>query len=164
MILYIIRHAWAAERGDPQWPDDDLRPLTEEGGKRFDTMVRTLLSRGFHPELIATSPLVRCRQTADVLAKAVSGKPVIVERSELVPGSDLEGIVRWTNRQSGRHDEIAWVGHAPDVSHLAGALIGDRRNSLRFAKGGIAAIQFDGPVEADQGELCWLVTAKILGC
>ena len=31
MNLYIIRHAWAAERDDGQWPDDDLRPLTAEG-------------------------------------------------------------------------------------------------------------------------------------
>lgn len=163
MILYIIRHAWAAERGDPQWPDDDLRPLTDEGRKRFGRMVKTLLDRGFGPELIATSPLVRCRETAEILAKIVPGKPAVVERQELVPGSDLEGIVHWTNRLSGRHEQIVWVGHAPDVGHLAGALIGDRGGGLRFAKGGIAAINFDGPVEVDHGELCWLVTAKILG-
>ena len=30
MDLFIIRHAWAAERDDSAYPDDSLRPLTEE--------------------------------------------------------------------------------------------------------------------------------------
>lgn len=163
MILYIVRHAWAEEPG-ADWPDDGQRPLTEEGSRRFKTMVKTLAGRGFAPELIATSPLVRCRQTAEILAEHLAGKPAVVEREELAPGSDLEGILRWTNRQSGRGDEIAWVGHAPDVSHLAAALMGDHRGSIRFAKGGVASIHFDGPVEVGTGELFWLTTARLLGC
>ena len=35
MELFIIRHAWAAERDDAAFPDDSLRPLTDKGRKRF---------------------------------------------------------------------------------------------------------------------------------
>jgi phosphohistidine phosphatase len=164
LILYIIRHAWAAEPGDVAWPDDRLRPLTANGRRRFAKLIKTLVGRGFAPELIATSPLVRCRQTAEIVAKAVPGKPKIVQREELAPGSDLEGLLGWTILQSDHCGQLAWVGHAPDVGRLAATLIGQPEGLLRLAKGGVASIRFDGPPKAGAGELWWLVTAKVLGC
>ncbi len=47
MFLYIARHAWAAERGDPRWPDDSLRELTPDGIERYTRMVKALAARGF---------------------------------------------------------------------------------------------------------------------
>jgi phosphohistidine phosphatase len=164
MILYIIRHAWAGHYGDPEWPDDRQRPLTAEGRRRFAAMVRKLAGRDFAPQRIATSPLVRCRQTAEVVAENVPGSPKVIRRAELEPGSDLEGLLHWTNQKAAEHDQVAWVGHAPDVGRLAAALIGDGRGWIRFAKGAVAAIRFVDPPAAGQGELRWLVTAKVLGC
>ncbi len=164
MILYIIRHAWAVERDDPACPEDSLRPLTPEGRERFGRLVQVLAERGFAPGLIATSPLVRCRQTAEIVSELIDGRPAVVARDELAPGSDLAGLLAWTNRQLDRQREIAWVGHVPDVEYLAGDLIGASRGATRFAKGGVAAIQFDGSVEHGAGTLWWLVTAKLLGC
>jgi phosphohistidine phosphatase len=164
MILYIVRHAWAEDPGNPSWSDDAQRPLTREGQERFAKVVKTLAERGFAPQRIATSPLVRCRETAEIVAKHVRGRPEIIERSELAPHSDLEGILHWSRSQAGECEEVAWVGHAPDVSHMAKALLGSGSGEIRFAKGAIAAIRFDGLPAADRGELWWLVTAKILGC
>jgi phosphohistidine phosphatase len=164
MILYAIRHAWAEEPGGSAWADDCQRPLTQEGQERFGQVVKALAQRGFAPQLVATSPLVRCRQTADLVAKHVPGRPKVVERNELVPGSDLTGILRWSGSQGGDIEEMAWVGHAPDVGRMVAALIGDGEGSIRFAKGAIAAIRFPGPPEIGEGELYWLVTAKVLGC
>jgi phosphohistidine phosphatase len=163
MILYIVRHAWAGERSD-EWPDDRQRPLTPDGKDRFAKVVKALVDRGFAPKVIATSPLVRCRQTAEIVASLAPGHPKLVDRPELVPGSDLEGILRWTRHQAHDCEEVAWVGHAPDVEHLAAALVSNGSSALRFAKGGVAAIRFDGPPAANQGQLWWLVNAKILGC
>ena len=47
---------------------------------------------------------------------------------------------------------------------MAAALIGQPDGLIRFAKGAIAAIRFDGPLVLGGGELQWLVTAKVLGC
>jgi len=90
--------------------------------------------------------------------------PKVVQLDELRPGSDLEGLMRWTVRQARKCQQIAWVGHAPDVDRLAGALIGASEGFIRFSKGGAAAIRFDGPPDIGAGELRWLVTAKVLGC
>ncbi len=161
MFLYIARHAWAGERGDPRWPDDSLRELTPDGIARFTKVVKSLAERGFEPARIATSPYTRCRQTADIIAKHVAGTPKIDDLEALEPGSDLEPLIDWTNDQGGR--DVCWVGHSPDVEDLAAALIADGSVRLRFAKGGVAAISFDGDAGAGAGELHWLTTAKSLG-
>jgi len=49
MDLFIIRHAWAGHFGDPAWPDDAKRPLSDEGRKRFANMVKKLADRGLTP-------------------------------------------------------------------------------------------------------------------
>ena len=159
MILYIVRHAYAGQHGDPRYPDDSLRPLTKEGRKRFKRMAKRLAKRGFEPGIIATSPLVRCRQTADIIADVVPGDPEVVELSELAPGSRLDALISWTAQQA--EQKVAWVGHAPDVDRLAGALLGDAH--VRFAKGAVAAIEFDAEVAAGRGTLIWFATPKLLG-
>ena len=162
MLLYIVRHAWAGQHGDPRWPDDSLRELTSEGIERFTRVVKALADRGLEPERIATSPYARCRQTADIIGKHVSGKPKIEELEALEPGSELDPLIGWTNQQGGKN--VCWVGHSPDVERLAAELIGDGGARIRFAKGAVAAIAFeDDAVNAGGGELYWLTTAKSLG-
>ena len=162
MFIYIARHAWAGERGDPRWPDDSLRELTPEGIERYVEVVKVLVERGFAPERIVTSPYTRCRQTADIIAKHAAGKAEIEELEALEPGSDLDELVEWTNEQGGK--DVCWVGHSPDVELLAAALIGDGAARVRFAKGAVAAIGFDSNgANAGGGELYWLATAKLLG-
>ena len=164
MDLFIIRHAWAGHQDEDRWPDDRKRPLTEEGRERFRQVVEKIARRGFAPQIIATSPMVRCRQTAELAAEGVAGRPEIVELDELLPGGELDSLVAWTVRQSRQYHQVAWVGHAPDVSHLATEMTGGGDSWLRFAKGAIAAIRFDGLPHRGSGVLRWLITAKVLGC
>lgn len=163
MLLYIVRHAWAGEYGDPRYPDDRLRPLTEEGRTRFARVVRKLAKRGFRPTAIATSPLVRCRETAEIIAARVAHKPPITGLTALEPGSDLQALLAWSANQP--HDaDLAWVGHMPDVAELTAAMIGDRRALIHFAKGAVVALHADHPLRAGSAELVWFATAKLLGC
>jgi phosphohistidine phosphatase len=164
MDLYIIRHAWAGQHGDPRWPDDSQRPLTEDGRVRFSHVIAKLSRRGFAPEIIGASPMVRCLQTAELVAAGVGGPAKIVQLDELLPGGALDGLVAWTVRQSRKHHQVAWVGHAPDVGQLTTAMLGAAAGWLRFAKGAIATLRFDGLPQVGTGELRWMVTAKVLGC
>ena len=164
MDLFIIRHAQAGYFGDPQWPDDTKRPLSEEGRVRFAKMVAQLSGRGFAPEIIATSPLLRCVQTAEIVAEGVPGNPDVVQLEALLPGNDLAELLQWTSQQGRVARRVAWVGHAPDVGRLAAELIGEREAWIRFAKGGIASIRYHGPPDLGNAELRWLVTEKVLGC
>ena len=74
--LYLIRHAIAAELGS-EWPDDTKRPLTERGMSRFKDAVKGLRRLDVAVDEIFTSPLVRARQTADIRAAGLDGKPPI---------------------------------------------------------------------------------------
>jgi phosphohistidine phosphatase len=161
MLLYIVRHAFAGQHGDPRYPDDALRPLTKKGTRQFRRFVRKLARRGFEPQLVATSPLVRCRQTADVIAERVKGEPEVLERDELQPGGSLESLIHWSAQQEAQ--EIAWVGHAPDVDEMTAALLGDGGANIVFAKGAIAQISFEARIAEGQGQLRWLVTPRMLG-
>jgi phosphohistidine phosphatase len=159
MILYIVRHGLAGQHGDPRYPDDDLRPLTKKGEKQFRKLAKRLARRGFAPGVVATSPLVRCRQTADLVVERVCPQPRLVETDALRPGSRLDELVRWSNEQA--VEELAWVGHSPDVEELAAELLGGRDGAVAFAKGAVAAIRFDGPIAPALGELRWLVTPAV---
>ena len=163
MDLFIIRHAWAAERDNLAYPDDSLRPLTEEGRNRFARMIEALVPRGLTPQLIVTSPMLRCVQTAEVLAAALGEKTKVVQEKELLPGGDPKHLLAGTEERASGLDRVAWVGHAPDVGYLAAALIGLEDGWLDLKKGAIAALRFSGSPELGRGELQWLVTAKILG-
>jgi len=160
MFIYIARHAWAHEFGDPRWPDDSLRELEPRGAERYAQVVAALAERGFAPELIATSPYSRCRQTAELISRHTMHEPDVVELDALQPGSDFASLVEWS-RETANGQDICWVGHAPDVGNLAAAVVGG--GDIRFAKGAIAAVRYDDEIGPSCGELYWHVTAKSLG-
>lgn len=162
MKLYLVRHAWAGQHGDPRWPDDALRPLTKDGAKRFAAVAKRLDSIGVAPGLVATSPLVRARETAEILIRHLAEEPELIELEELAPGSQLERLIAWTN-QHARDRDVAWVGHAPDIDSWAGGLLGMASSAFRINKGAVAAIEFEDRISRGAGELRWLVTARVLG-
>ena len=161
MFIYIARHAWAYEFGDPRWPDDTLRELEPDGAERYMQVVEALAERGFAPEAIATSPYTRCQQTAEIIANYTWDHPEISAHPALQPQSDLATLIEWS-RQTGLK-KTCWVGHAPDVGVMTSALIGDAHANIRFAKGAIASIRFEDRIEPGAGELYWHATAKSLG-
>ncbi|MCE9631124.1 MAG: phosphohistidine phosphatase SixA [Planctomycetia bacterium] len=151
--LYVVRHAPAEDLAADG--SDHARRLTRKGRKRFARLVRRLVRGGMQIDLIATSPLVRARETADILADELPTRPRIEVVEALVPGSDWQELVEWTIRQDAAR--VAWVGHAPCVGRLVAISIGDGSAAVRMQKGAIAAIALDdGP--GQPGELEWLAT------
>lgn len=161
MQIYIARHAWAYEHGDPRWPDDSLRELEPEGSDRYMQVVQALSERGFAPELVATSPYTRCEQTAELISQYTRREPAVERLEALEPGSDFQALLDWT-RQS-ECESVCWVGHAPDVGWLTAALVGNSNANLRLAKGAVASVRMDDEIAPGAGELMWLATAKVLG-
>jgi len=156
--LYVARHA-LAEEATAAIPDH-ARRLTSKGRKRFTRMVRRLVAAGLEIDLVATSPLVRCVETAEILAAELPGRPRVEAVGPLAPGADWQALVEWTVQQDA--GSVAWVGHAPCVGRLVAVSIGDGSAAVRMDKGAIAAIALDdGP--GQPGELEWLVTPDLLG-
>jgi|SRR5688572_8852803 len=157
--LYLVRHAIAAERGE-EWPDDTKRPLTVRGINRFKEVVRGLRHLDVALDEIYTSPLVRARQTADLLAAGVGGKPVVRTLDALAPGHTPSAVMAQLAKVS-RGSRIALVGHEPDLGELAAHLIGAQR-SLEFRKGGIGRIDVGALTSRRAGSLIWFLPPRVL--
>src|SRR6185503_9629763 len=99
--LYLVRHAIAAERGD-EWPDDTKRPLTERGIARFKTIVKGLAWMDVVVDEIYTSPLVRAKQTASVLAAGLPNKPPVKTLEALAPGHTPSAVLQELSRAAKR--------------------------------------------------------------
>jgi phosphohistidine phosphatase len=162
--VLIVRHAIAEDRvtfaatGEP----DGRRPLTDGGRRRMATGARGL--RRLVPRLtrIATSPLVRAAETAEILAAAYDDDVPVEELAALAPGGEPDGVVSWLHPRAADAC-IALVGHEPDLGELtAYLLLEDAATFFSFKKGGAALLEFDGPVGAGQGSLRWLMQPKHL--
>ena len=157
--LYIIRHGVAAERGDA-YPDDTKRPLSSEGMQKLRRESKALLALDVEFEVILTSPLVRTRQTAELVAAGLDPRPSIVNADSLAPGGGFSGVIADLEKHA-RKTRIALVGHEPGIGELAARLIGSR-HAIEFKKGAICRIDFNVLPPAGPGDLRWFMTPRVL--
>lgn len=157
--LYLIRHGIAAERGEA-WPDDTKRPLTDQGVRRLRTIAAGFVEIGVSFDVMLTSPLVRARQTAEIIAGSLDPHPPIVTTDALSPGGTYAAVVDELGKQA-RRRRIALVGHEPGIGALAARLIGSR-HSLEFKKGAVARIDLAALPPTGAGSLYWFLTPRLL--
>ena len=112
--IYLVRHGLAAERG-PKYPDDRLRPLTPAGVKKFAESVPGLDELGVAVDFVLTSPLVRARDTATLLAAGLKPKPAMTEIEALAPGGRHQAVIEAIKTHAKRHRRLALVGHEPEI-------------------------------------------------
>ena len=157
--LYLVRHAVAAERGS-EWPDDTKRPLTERGISRFKEVVKGLRRLDVTIDEIFTSPLLRAKQTAELLAAGLEGKPAIKILDALAPGHTSSAVMTNLNKVAKRR-KVAVVGHEPELGELAAYLIGAGR-ALPFKKGGVCRIDVGSLTSKRAASLVWFFPQSIL--
>src|SRR5260370_26387508 len=115
--LYLIRHGLAEERGEA-WPEDSRRPLSEEGMSRLRKEARGLVRLGVTFDVVLTSPLVRARQTADIVAGGFSTRPAIVVIESLAPDGSPQAVLGDLEKHA-RRTRIALRGHEPCIRQRA---------------------------------------------
>lgn len=157
--VYLVRHAPAGSRG-PEWPDDTLRPLTAEGRKSFQKVVKGLDAADVELDVIFTSPLVRCRQTAEILSAGLRGKPRVQPIDSLAPGAGAPAVIAEVAALV-KKPRIALVGHEPDLGKLAAHLLGLKR-APEFRKGGVARVDLTGLPPSGPGLLVWFAPPRLL--
>ncbi len=154
MRLYFFRHGLAHTPDDPTFPDH-LRALTDEGIIRTRRAARVLRMLDLDPERLYSSPLVRARQTADILGQTL-GVAVQV-RDELAPGFNM-GALEALTHDLGTDDEVLLVGHEPDFSEMVAELTDGCHVEMK--KGGLARVDVDS-YHPLRGSLIWLIAPKI---
>ena len=157
--IYLVRHAIAAEYDPVRYPDDD-RPLTEEGINKFTAAATGLPLIIEKPNIIASSPLKRARQTAEIIASAYKNKIKVDIHKALTSGEDLGKQLDCLSTLAKKAASIIVVGHQPDLSLMAAALTGTKNCGIDFRKGAICRIDLDN--NGGAGEIKWFLTQKVI--
>ena len=152
MILYLCRHA-TAEEPTAELADAD-RALTSEGLKKFRQAARGFLTLEPVVSHIFTSPLLRARQTAEILLDGFAHKKRSVELAitkSLSTAPSLKSFLAEIAKL--KSPGVIAVGHEPTLSQWLGELCFASPGQTQFKKGAIAAIN----LERRAGELLWLM-------
>jgi phosphohistidine phosphatase len=161
MDLLIVRHAIAFERNQQRWLEDAERPLSPAGIRRAHKAAAGLKELIRAPERVWTSPLLRARQTAEILSH-VAGWPEAVECVELSPGQTAQSVLSLLGKN--RSKLAAVVGHQPSLGQLlATCLIGDGGPlAIEMKKHTVACLSFNGIPRPGRAALKWLATPRML--
>lgn len=157
MDLYFLRHGDAGKKESWQGPDSE-RPLSEEGidQARATASVLAALKPGI--TLILSSPFVRARQTAEILAQAMDPRAELRDDDRLAPGFGRDEAAELIRENAGIA-AMMLVGHEPDFSRAISACIGGGRVDL--GKGALALVRLE-ETPSLKGALLWLVPPKVL--
>jgi len=159
MELWVLRHA-KAEDGGPGTADEE-RELTAGGHETMRSVARAIARLEPKLDAILTSPLVRARQTAEPVARALSLEDEVIETDALVPDADPKEILREIGKKGFQRAMV--VGHMPHLGKLLGYLLTGRTDTaIDMKKAALARIQFDGDSPKPPGTLTFLLTAKEL--
>ena len=155
MKCYFLRHGIAADAEHWEGRDDD-RPLTREGKARMAREAKTIAALSPDLDAIVSSPLLRARQTAEIVAEALEMR--VETDARLGIGFDLRALraILGERREAAA---LLLVGHEPGMSLTIGAAIGGGRVDMK--KGAFACVEFHDLANA-QGELLSLMPPKVL--
>lgn len=162
MQIYIIRHGKALDYRDPRATSDEIRWLVEEGQNEVATIARLLARLGVRPDLVLSSPLVRARQTAEIIADELDVGAGVSLSDELAPGGSPAGVLD-AILGHGRVRHVVAAGHMPGVSQLAGYLIHqDPDSGFGFQTGAIARVELpNDDLAPGAGRLRWLIPPSV---
>ncbi|MGK7911970.1 MAG: phosphohistidine phosphatase SixA [Synechococcus sp.] len=158
MQLIVMRHGIAEERS-LELRDAD-RALTPKGRKRTQAIAQWLRHRWQNWDALLSSPLVRARQTAEILQE--EGIVADVEYFDaLAPGGSFQDLVKWKSSNSDA-STVAIVGHQPDLGDwVEFSVWGQASGRVQLKKAGIAVVNFPaGRLRLGGGVLSELWTPK----
>ena len=163
MNLYLLRHGLARERGDPRYPDDRLRPLVPEGIRKMRRIAAGMRALELEFDVWLSSPYVRARQTAEIVAAAYRARKKLQLVDELAPEGSARKLLRLLQRDYAGMENILLVGHEPFLSELMGlCLAGLTDLPLGLKKGGLGLLSVEKWVNGPCARLEWLLTPRQL--
>lgn len=158
MELYLMRHAIAVPRGTVGYENDADRPLTDVGRKKLEVVCHGLSYLNPEWELILTSPYLRAKQTAEVVAHYFEIPHLVQEVPVLAPGHTVKQLVP-VLKDLPSVSSVLLVGHEPSFSEfLSCFLFGTSRGKFLMKKAGVACLEFSAPPAEGEGTLLWMMS------
>jgi phosphohistidine phosphatase len=163
MKLYILRHGDAVEHGDPRYKENE-RPLTPKGIQRTKLLAHALRQMEVSFDTVLSSPLIRARETAEVLARGLQLEKNVEWSDALLPSGAMDALVGQINGMHPVPGSVLLVGHEPYLSGFVSLLCtGGPGFPIEFKKGALCRLQVDALGCAKCAVLEWLIQPRLLG-
>jgi phosphohistidine phosphatase len=161
MKLYILRHGEAAEHGDPRYKENE-RPLTARGIQRTKQLAHSLREMEISFERVLSSPLIRARQTAEIVARGMNKTVEFTEA--LTPSGSMKSLVDQIGDLRPIPASVVLVGHEPHLSGVISLLcIGGPDLPIKLKKGALCRLDVDHLTCGKCATLEWLVQPRLFG-
>ena len=159
MELYILRHAVAVARDSAGLRRDSDRPLTDKGRSKLRGVTRGMTALGLSFDLVLTSPYLRARQTAELVADDLGIEAQGERTSHLAPHGSPRALMDLIASRSSARSSVLVVGHEPYLSQLISVLVaGDDRTSITMKKAGLCKLAMQTARYGRCATLEWLLT------
>jgi phosphohistidine phosphatase len=164
MNLFILRHASAGvRRTNPLL--DRKRPLDKDGKRHCLQLAEVLNQMKIGFDLVVSSPLKRCLQTASLVGTETGYEAKILSSAALAPDASLPQFHNLLS-QCATYENLLVVGHNPNLTLFLAALIAQTptvpplesgaRPPIRLRKGSLARLSYSrGPAT-----LQWLLDPR----
>jgi phosphohistidine phosphatase len=162
MNLFILRHGLAVEPGTAGFGRDADRPLTAEGEHKLRKSAKAMKALELSFDLILSSPYVRARRTAEIVAEAFEKKVEFTEA--LTPGGSVKKLIEQLHHHQPAPENVLLVGHEPYLSELISLLVsGEAGLGVVMKKGALCKLAVETPRTGRCAVLEWLLTSKQMG-
>jgi phosphohistidine phosphatase len=161
MNIYILRHGIAVERGTPGCTTDADRPLTAEGERKLRLVAGAIKAMEIDFDVVLSSPYLRARQTAEVVAAALALRRRLDFSDSLVPNGSTRRLVALLGGLAPPPENILLVGHEPYLSGLISLLVsGGESFAVVLKKGGLSKLSVESLGHGRCAALEWILTPR----
>jgi phosphohistidine phosphatase len=145
-----VRHAQAEDLGHGKPGLDENRCIVKRGVAATRTVALALEHLRLRPKMIFTSPLVRARQTAEILADHIKRAPDPIETRALAPGASWaefkREIARHGAKLAGKKGDsvlLFAVGHQPNLSEMVMEALDGEASPFNLEKSACVGLAWD---------------------
>ena len=161
MEIYILRHGIAVEPGTAGYADDSERPLTSKGERKLTRITEAMKAMELSFDRILSSPYVRARQTAEIVAEAFGAAKKLDFSDHLTPNGSSKKLIEFLNQIEPLPNSVLLVGHEPHLSGLISRLVsGNVALALELKKGGLCKLTTGSLKYGRCATLEWLLTPR----
>lgn len=158
MRVLVIRHAIAEDSRQfaGTGREDGARPLTKEGRAKMREGAAGLARLAPKLDALATSPLARAIETAEIIARAYgAGCPPVTQVAALTPTKPVNALLHWLQGQPPAAT-VAVVGHEPHLGvFVSWLLTGLQESFIELKKGSACLLELEKEIKPGRAKLLW---------
>ena len=157
----MIRHGLAGSSLEDEFLDEE-RPLIKKGKEKMKGIAKRLKELNICFDQVVTSPLLRAKETAEIINNYCGATPEILVTDLLRPASSYQKLCKYLNALK-RLEKVAIIGHEPFLGGFASYCLAKSQTPfISLKKGGVLMLTIDKVIKPERCLLSWIMEPKHL--